>query len=618
MIAPEPPGSRPRFAPRRWQLPLAVLAITAGAAALRVVDLDRAGLGNQFYAATVYSMGLSPHNFLYAAYDPAATLSVDKPPLALWLQVLTTKALGLEGFAMILPMAIAGTLAVPLTFGAARRGHGATVGLAAAAVLAVLPESVATARDSTMDALVMALAAAAAWLLVAAVESRRAAPLVAFAAVMGLSFNVKFFEGFVLLPAALLYIALRWRGEWRARSRSLVLAAAAGALICLSWITFYDLTPAESRPMVMNDTWNRAYGLVLRYNGLERVLPGEVIVFRPVADTAAARAASATAERHFGVGDAGPLRLFRGSNGPLLGTTVLLAAFGLGVAAWRRRDWLRGPGAFWAAWFVTGAVLFSFSNRAAAQYTEAYAPALAVMAAVGLVEGWRARGAWRPTVLPAALLAFTAYAWWTVVDHAPLQRGTHLAAAVLVAAAAGALALTPERWLRRERDALRALAAAAAVAVLLATTWWIAFDAPRAGQITRPNPVIYAAKDRPDAVTRAIPADLVLRAQPPDPARRYALGIDGINNAGEVIATARVSVLPIWNEYRRQPLLPEERLEALLRDGEVPVLILSSLRLVTGLLNDVMPVVQRHCQRVNVRVGQAWTVWRCGAAAAPR
>ena len=38
---------------------------------------------------------------------------MDKPPLALWIQTLFTKALGYEGWVMVLPMALAGTVAVP-------------------------------------------------------------------------------------------------------------------------------------------------------------------------------------------------------------------------------------------------------------------------------------------------------------------------------------------------------------------------------------------------------------------------------------------------------------------------------------------------------------------------
>ena len=39
-------------------------------------------------------MGLSWHNFFYAAFDPAARLAIDKPPLDLWFQVASVKLFG--------------------------------------------------------------------------------------------------------------------------------------------------------------------------------------------------------------------------------------------------------------------------------------------------------------------------------------------------------------------------------------------------------------------------------------------------------------------------------------------------------------------------------------------
>ena len=385
---------------------VALLAVTALAGWLRLSDLGRAGLGNHFYAAAVWSMSGSWHNFFYAAYDPAGTLIVDKPPLALWLQVAFTKALGFEGRSMILPMALASTLAVPLAFGAARRSHGVAAGLVAAVLLAVLPESVATARDSTMDALMMALLAASAWLLVAAVEGRNARLLIAWAVLMGVIFNVKYFEGFVVMPAAALYIGVRWRHELRERLRLFAGAALVLAAVSLLWVGFVELTPASARPIVMNDASNSVVSLIARYNGLERVLPGEVTIFEPYegASDATVQAYEAVAAQ-FGVGDAGLTRLFDGANGPLLGMPAAFALLGALAVLWRRRDWLDGPGLFWLAWALTGVALFSFSNRAAAHYTESYAPALAVLGAVGVVELWRAREAWRSVALPPGQMA---------------------------------------------------------------------------------------------------------------------------------------------------------------------------------------------------------------------
>ena len=44
-----------------------------------------------YYAAAVQSMASSWHNFVFGAFDPAGTLSVDKLPCALWMQALSAR-----------------------------------------------------------------------------------------------------------------------------------------------------------------------------------------------------------------------------------------------------------------------------------------------------------------------------------------------------------------------------------------------------------------------------------------------------------------------------------------------------------------------------------------------
>jgi 4-amino-4-deoxy-L-arabinose transferase-like glycosyltransferase len=554
-------------------------------------------------------MGESWHNFLFAAYDPAATLIIDKPPLALWLQVAFTKAFGFEGTSLIWPMALAGTLAAPLAFGAARRSlppHGIAAGLLAAMLLAVLPESVATARDSTMDALMMA-----------AVEGRNGRLLIAWAVLMGVIFNVKYFEGFVVMPAAALYIALRWRGQWRARLPLVVRAATTVVAVSLLWVVFVEFTPAAERPLVMNDRSNSVVSLVARYNGIERVLPGDVTIFVPHDPTNESSVdAYARVAAHFGVGNAGPARLFVGANGPLLGMPAAVALLGVAVVLWRRRDWLDGPGAFWITWALTGVLLFSFSNRAAAHYTESYAPALAVLGAVGLIELWRARLAWRGAVVPLATVALLAFAWASTRDFPPIADRTEQLAMAGAVAAAVALLLGPVIARNLATAIAQAVAIGAVLLVPLVTSDWVAFDAPRGVGITRPNPLIYAtAADISPQQNRSVPAEVVLELTAgagSGGGPRYDFAIDGINLAGEAIAYSGASVLPIWSEYERRPVLARAELEAALTGGDVPFVLLGRGRAGAGWADDVLAVVQQHCEldrRANV--GRTWLLWRC-------
>ena len=76
--------------------------VLALAAFLDFFHLSRNGYANTYYAAAVRSMSRSWHNFFFAAFDPGALVSVDKPPLALWLEVGSAKLFGYSGVAILL------------------------------------------------------------------------------------------------------------------------------------------------------------------------------------------------------------------------------------------------------------------------------------------------------------------------------------------------------------------------------------------------------------------------------------------------------------------------------------------------------------------------------------
>ncbi len=77
-------------------------------------------------------------------------------------------------------------------------------------------------------------------------------------------------------------------------------------------------------------------------------------------------------------------------------------------------------------------------------------------------------------------------------------------------------------------------------------------------------------------------------------------------------AYSGASVLPIWSEYARRAIFPEQQLASLLSSGELPYVLLGRRRMAGGLLAEVLPAVQRYCEPDRgARVGDAWVLWRC-------
>ena len=120
-------------------------------AAWRFYRLGAYSIGNGYYAATVKSRLTSWHNFAFVAYEPGGLVTVDKPPLGFWLQAGSALVFGVNGFALALPQALAGTLSIPLLYGLVKRQFGRWAGLFAALVLAVTPVAVSTERNNTID-----------------------------------------------------------------------------------------------------------------------------------------------------------------------------------------------------------------------------------------------------------------------------------------------------------------------------------------------------------------------------------------------------------------------------------------------------------------------------------
>jgi 4-amino-4-deoxy-L-arabinose transferase-like glycosyltransferase len=381
--------------PLRWA---ALALITALAMALRLIDLGSVRL-DPFYDAAVRSMGVSWHNFFFGAYEPGGSVSIDKPPLDLWLQVASVKLLGWGSTSLKLPEALAGALSVPLLYAAVRRPFGTVAGLVAALALAVLPIEVITARSDTMDAVMMLLLVLALLGLVRACEDGRTGWLLAAAAALGLAFNVKLLESMVALPGLL---ALAWlglprgdgaasgalddRGETpgpRQRRRAWQLAAAGVVYlaVALSWLGATLLYPAHDRPWAIGSTNGSAWNAAFVFNGTER-LTGKA------AEVGQLTAHGATQP----ITPPSPTRLLARSGqlpAKWLGWEAL-AALLLGLAvviAIVRRATGRLPrataiGIF--VWLSTGLVLFSAMARLHPRYVESFTPAVAGMFGIGV------------------------------------------------------------------------------------------------------------------------------------------------------------------------------------------------------------------------------------------
>jgi len=350
LTAPAPVGARPHSdvgtRARAWRprypelIPLLALA-----AVLDLWALSRNGFANDYYSAAVRSMSTSWHNFLYASMDPSGVMTVDKPPLALWVQALSVRVFGYHSLSILVPQALMGVATVALLYDLVRRRFGRVAGSVAGVTLALTPITVAMSRHNNPDALLTLCCVAALWFTLRALEGGRLRWLVLAGVAVGLGFETKMGAALLVVPA--IVVAVLWvapRGRLTAVRQ---LAAGGGAMVLVggAWPLLVALTPAADRPWISGTSDNSVLSLILNYNGVGRLAgqsggPG-----------GAGGLGGGGGGSVFG-GSTGPLRLLNsalgGQAGWLLGF-ALVAGIGLLVATrLRRRDertgWLLAVG----------------------------------------------------------------------------------------------------------------------------------------------------------------------------------------------------------------------------------------------------------------------------------
>jgi 4-amino-4-deoxy-L-arabinose transferase-like glycosyltransferase len=270
-------------------LPL-VLALSA---VLELHRLSQNGYANIFYSAGVRSMLRSWHNFLFVSFDPGGLVTVDKPPLALWVQAASAKVFGFAPLSLLVPEALAGVLAVGVLYVMLARRLGAGAAFAGALALAVFPSFVAVSRDNGVDPVLILLLVLACSLGLRASETGRWRTLIGCAVLVGLAFNTKTLAAYLVVPGiALAFLVCAPGSVWR-RITQLAVAGLVLVVVSFAWIALVELTPASQRPYVGSSTNNTELGLTFEYNGLGRVEgqtggPNSVLV-RPGAYVPASR-----------------------------------------------------------------------------------------------------------------------------------------------------------------------------------------------------------------------------------------------------------------------------------------------------------------------------------------
>ncbi|WP_328457138.1 glycosyltransferase family 39 protein [Amycolatopsis sp. NBC_00438] len=451
--APAPPEAA---AKPRWQ-PWALAVVCAAAAALYLWHIGDGRIGNSYYSAAVRSMSTGIRDFLFGSFDGLGVVTLDKPPLGQWPQVLSTALFGFHGWSLLLPQALEGVAAVFLLHRAVRRWAGENTALLAAALLALTPVTVAVDRDNNPDSLLVLLLVAAAYALTRAVRAERPRSathwLLACAALLGFGFTTKMLQAWIVVPGfAVAYLAGPGAGL---RRKAADLLGAAVVLVVTSgwWIALVDLWPG-TKPYIGGSTDGSAWQLLWGYNGFSRILGGDAtlpggglpsgMVLPP-----GVRLPPGGLVKVFG-GEPGAGRLFGDLAGGQISwllplALVLLAAAAVAGCRAPRADRARTAGwLLWGSWLVVTGLLFSFAHGTwHPYYTAVLAPPMAALIAAGVAWLWRTRARWPARAVLAVGFLLTGGWAFVLIGRTPGYHGWTAAAALIGAIAAAAAVSVP-------------------------------------------------------------------------------------------------------------------------------------------------------------------------------
>ncbi|MFC8524887.1 ArnT family glycosyltransferase [Pseudarthrobacter sp. NPDC057230] len=492
----------------KWALGALMLA----AGLVYVWAVDRNGWANAYYSAAIQAGQYNLEAFLFASADWGNFITVDKPPLSLWIMGISVRIFGLNSWSIMVPQAVMTLASTYMAFRLLRRCFPFSTALLAGIAYAFAPITVLMARYNNPDPLMVLLMVAALYAGVRASESGHFRYMLLATVFLILGFLTKQLQAFLVLPAVaasyLLYAPLGWR-------RRFVSLGAAGLVLgigSLAWPLFVDSRFNSSRPYIGGSTTNSMIELTLGYNGLDRVLqhddsPSAALIpvqFRTVES------------------DAGLLRLFNANYGQELGWLLLpalLSCIGLIILlaknSYSRRQSILICGS--VAWTATTYMVLSFmGTNFHSYYTASLALPMALCLGLGtdlMRKSVNTRSGRITLALSLVVATVFAHGMWQLSSAYPDWLGTSLL--LLGVCAAAVLAVrAPRQWIPRTAGSL-------AVGVLLVgplSCSAFTLQSPQEGS----NPMSGALTNNPNTLSRFLQG---VKQQEPAWATGIAIGI---------------------------------------------------------------------------------------------
>jgi 4-amino-4-deoxy-L-arabinose transferase-like glycosyltransferase len=578
--------------------------LLAGSAVLYSWNLTSTGMSD-YYATAAKSMALSWRAFFFGAFDPNSTITLDKLSGFLLPQALSVRIFGFSPWALAFPQVLEGLVTIAVTYYVVRRWIGPVGGLIAATVLAFTPLLVSMFSHPMEDSMLTMFTVLAIGFWQRNIESGKLRYLLLAAAMVGLGFQAKMMQSWLVLPAMAIVFFVMNPG--RARNKLFQLAKAGLVVlgISLSWMTAISLVPAGHRPYIDGTTDNNIFSMVFGYNGINHFIqnffPGAL-----GADPSAIYAAGGSQPLILKLIDHTPFKLLFPEYASQIGWLYPLAAAGLvlGLVELRgrrgpveeRRN-LRSGILFNTTLLLTLAIVLGLMSLPHTAYLASMAFPLATLSAIGALLLWRASrrtaSRWR-FALPVAVAVQTAWSIVLLSNFPDFARWMSPPIAILGAASTIALFLNVRRGSPMNRSVIIAVSAALGLGLLGPIVWSLstlnpafagsandAYAGPRPTSIFNPaskTSSVYGSglnSNRVTTYTASVEDRIYDYALARSSAADYVIATDAWRSAAPMIMDEAQKVLPIGGYTSRVPSPTVAQIKKLVLEHDLSYVLLT-------------------------------------------
>ncbi|MEY9953946.1 ArnT family glycosyltransferase [Leifsonia sp. EB34] len=607
-----------------------LLCILSATAILYSWNLATSGYSD-YYSTAAKSMSVSWKAFFFGAFDPQSTITLDKLSGFLIPQALSARIFGFSSWSIALPQVLEGLVTVAAAYYVFSRWSGRLGAAVGALSLASAPLMISMFSHGMEDALLTmwTTLAIAAWQR--AIDSERMGWLLGAGILVGLGFQAKMAQAWLVLPA--LCVGYVWMSH-RPRTvklRDVTWCLIATIVVSLSWMTAMTLIPSAQRPYFDGSIDNNIFSTVLGYNGINRffsnavpgALPGDPL-FHPAGNAAIVGAVPGTIAHT-------PFKFFLPQYATQIGWFFPVAAAGLilGIAWVRTHRWpdmqrnLKAGLAMCSLLLISVGGVLSAMSLPHTAYLAAVMLPVAGLTGIGatlLIRAYRQETRWR-LALPVAVGVQTV--WCLVLLRSFPAFAAFLTAPVAALGSLGTVALAFHAF--RPERIRRLLGVASILAVLGAaltpTVWTLstlnpafagtaddAYGGPQVAAVAARKLVRHAAygigldSNRSIQPTESIEASAFAYAQHRT-SDQWALATDSWRSAAPMILRGQTRVLPIGGFTSRAPSPTAAQFRELVAAGRVRFVLLSPAEARTGVYHPNLDALtgwtMGHCQIVS-------------------